>query len=92
MALWRRIIERPVIWWQIPMGVPSSTPGGTPGHYRDNRVRYIFDHPEDFAAIGGLAVIFGEGAENQTTPATDEGQFNSAAAAYAAAPVALPPL
>ena len=30
--------RRPIIWWQIPFGVPSATPGGSADHYRDNRV------------------------------------------------------
>jgi hypothetical protein len=28
----------PILFWQTPMGVPSTTPGGTPKHYRDNHV------------------------------------------------------
>ena len=28
-------LHRPVLWWQVPFGVPSNTPGGTAGHYRD---------------------------------------------------------
>lgn len=43
----------PLLWWQLPFGVPSDTAGGTPGHYRDNRVRYLFDHPDEFVAVGG---------------------------------------
>ncbi|HEU5073049.1 MAG TPA: hypothetical protein VFU02_02735, partial [Polyangiaceae bacterium] len=45
---WARAISeglgKPMLWWQVPFGVPSETPGGTPGHYRDNRVKYIFEH------------------------------------------------
>ncbi|MBN1653818.1 MAG: hypothetical protein JXA30_08585, partial [Deltaproteobacteria bacterium] len=46
-------VGRPILWWQIPFGVPSSTPGGTPGHYRDNRVKYIFEHIDEFIEAGG---------------------------------------
>src|SRR5438105_3250413 len=56
----------PVIWWQTPMGVPSSSPGGTPGHYRDNREDYFLKHPSELTAVGGLAVVFSAGASNQT--------------------------
>jgi hypothetical protein len=80
----------PIIWWQIPFGVPSDTPGGTAGQYRDNRVRYIFSHIEEFIAAGGLAAAFGVGAQNQTFIDTDGGQFQDAVTAYFDAPVPLP--
>src|SRR6185369_7569426 len=59
-------LEKPIIWWQIPFGVPSDTPGGSAGHYRDNRVHYIFNHVEEFIDAGGVAAAFGTGAGNQT--------------------------
>ena len=34
-------VGKPMLWWQTPFGVPSTTPGGTSGKYRDNRVHYI---------------------------------------------------
>lgn len=83
-------LGHPMIWWQIPFGVPSSTPGGTAGHYRDNRVHYIFSHIDEFVAAGGLGVTFGVGAANQTYIDTDGGQFKTAVAGYFKAPVALP--
>jgi hypothetical protein len=83
-------IGHPLIWWQIPFGVPSTTKGGTAGHYRDNRVHYIFSHIAEFVAAGGLAVTFGTGAANQTYITTDGDQFKNAVAAYYKAPVALP--
>ncbi len=51
----------PVIWWQTPEGVPSAIPGGSPGHYRDNRAHYFLTHPTQLTAVGGLAVVFGMG-------------------------------
>ena len=78
------------MWWQIPFGVPSTTPGGTAGHYRDNRVHYIFSHIDEFVAAGGLGVTFGTGAGNQTYITTDGDQFKNAVAGYFSAPVALP--
>jgi len=83
-------LGKPLIWWQTPLGVPSSTPGGTQGHYRDNRVHYIFSHPQEFVDAGAVGVVFGTGADGQTSIATDNGQFKAAAAAYFAHPTPLP--
>jgi len=80
----------PVIWWQTPMGVPSSSPGGTPGHYRDNRESYFLKHPSELTAVGGLAVVFGAGASNQTALATDGGQYQALSTAYLSTPAPLP--
>jgi hypothetical protein len=78
------------LWWQVPFGVPSDTPGGTAGCYRDNRVRYIFNHVDEFIAAGGAGAFFGVGAANQTYITTDGGQFKNAITRYFAAPVAIP--
>jgi hypothetical protein len=83
-------VGKPMLWWQTPFGVPSATAGGTAGHYRDNRVKYIFDHPDEFVAAGGLGVVFGTGAGNQTYIDTDNGQFKTAVAKYFASPTPLP--
>jgi hypothetical protein len=83
-------VGRPMIWWQVPFGVPSAAPGGTSGHYRDNRVHYIFSHIPELVAAGGLGVAFGVGAANQTYIDTDGGQFKGAVAEYYKHPVALP--
>ena len=83
-------LGRPMVWWQIPFGVPSDTPGGTSGHYRDNRVHYLFSHVQEFVDAGGLGAVFGTGAGNQTDPTTDGGQFKTAVAGYYAHPLALP--
>jgi hypothetical protein len=80
----------PILWWQIPFGVPSDTPGGSAGRYRDNRVRYIFSHIQEFIDAGGVGAAFGVGAGNQTYIDTDGGQFRNAVNAYFADPVALP--
>ena len=83
-------IGKPVLWWQVPFGVPSTTMGGTAGAYRDNRVHYIFSHIGEFVAAGGLGVTFGVGAGNQTYITSDGGQFRNAVTAYFASPVTLP--
>ena len=58
--------------------MPSATPGGTAGHYRDNRVHYVFSHIGEFVAAGGLGITFGVGAGNQTYITTDGDQFKNA--------------
>lgn len=80
----------PMMWWQVPFGVPSSTPGGTAGHYRDNRVHYMFSHVSEFIVAGGVGAAFGTGAGNQTYIDTDGNQFKNAVSSYFASPVALP--
>jgi hypothetical protein len=80
----------PIMWWQVPFGVPSDTPGGTSGKYRDNRVRYFFAHVDEFVAAGGFAAAFGTGAGNQTYITTDGGQFKNAVTGYFAKPAVLP--
>lgn len=84
------ILDKPILWWQLPFGVPSDVPGGTPGHYRDNRVKYVFEHPEELVAAGGLGALFGTGAGEQTYITSDGGQFEAAVTAYYANPVPLP--
>ena len=84
-----KVMNTPVLLWQTPFGVPSTTPGGTDGHYRDNRVRYLFSHMSEVAAAGGLGVVFGAGAAKQTTPDTDGGQFKTALDKYLTTPVDL---
>jgi len=79
-----------LLWWQMPLGVPSSTRGGEAGHYRDNRVRYLFSHVDEFVAAGGVGAVFGVGAGNQTYITTDGGQFKDAVTAYFASPTPLP--
>ncbi len=83
-------VGKPLLWWQMPFGVPSDTPGGTADHYRDNRVKYLFEHPDEFAAVGGLGAVFGTGAGNQTYITSDNGQFESAVSQYLTAPTLLP--
>jgi len=80
----------PVLWWQMPMGVPSTTKGGSVGHYRDNREHYFLTHPKELTAVGGFGVVFGNGEVNQTTINSDGGQYQSLLSNYLAAPAALP--
>jgi hypothetical protein len=82
-------LNLPVMWWQVPFGVPSTTPGGTAGHYRDNRVHYFFGHVGEFVAAGGVGIAFGVGAGNQTYINTDGNEFHDAVTQYFASPTAL---
>jgi hypothetical protein len=81
-----KALKKPLMWWQLPLGVASNTPGGTSGHYRDNRVSYVFSHIPEFVAAGGVGAVFGVGAGNQTTIQTDGGQFKRAVTKYFQAP------
>jgi hypothetical protein len=82
-------VALPALWWQTPLGVPSSQCGGTADHWRDNRVHYFFTHVDQLVAAGGFGAAFGTGAGGQTTVDTDGDQFKDAAAAYAASPYPL---
>ncbi len=83
-------LGKPLLWWQLPLGVPSDVPGGTVGRYRDNRVRYLFNHVDEFVAVGGVGAAFGVGSRNQTFITTDGDQFKQAVRNYFADPMPLP--
>lgn len=80
----------PVVWWQMPFGAPSATPGGTVNHYRDNRVHYFLTHASEVTAVGGLAVVFGAGETSQTNITTDGNQFQVLSLQYLNTPQPLP--
>lgn len=65
----------PLIWWQTPLGAPSSTPGGTDGHYRDNHVDYMLKNTAQYSDIGTFGIVFSGGAGYQTSITTDGGEF-----------------
>jgi hypothetical protein len=68
------------LWWQVPYGHVGLE--DVCDRYQDNRVAYVFDHPEEFTAGGALGVAFGAGAGCMTTPATDDDYFIGRAQAY----------
>ncbi|TFZ09018.1 hypothetical protein EZ216_03400 [Ramlibacter humi] len=84
------VVGLPLVWWQTPMGVPSATPGGSNGQWRDNRVQYFLTHAADLVAAGGLGAVFSWGASGQTSIDTDGGQYKRLSEAYLASPAALP--
>jgi len=80
----------PILFWQTPMGVPSATPGGTPGHYRDNREHYMLTNPARYTAIGTFAIVFSAGGSTSATITTDGGQFARLLQVYLASPAPFP--
>ena len=80
----------PLIWWQTPLGVASSTFGGSVNAFRDNRVRYFLTHASEIVAAGGLGVVFSAGHGTQTNINTDGGQFRTLHKNYLASPAVLP--
>ena len=80
----------PILFWQTPLGVPSATPGGSPGHYRDNRVHYMLTHPTEYSAIGVFAIVFSGGGSTSANITTDGGQFARLFQAYLANPAPFP--
>jgi hypothetical protein len=79
----------PALEWQTPMGLPSTTCGGTNEHWRDNRAHYFFGHVTDLIDAGLAGMTFGTGAGGQTNLATDGDSVKNAVIAYRAAPVAM---
>jgi hypothetical protein len=82
--------QLPILYWQTPLGVPSTTPGGTPGHFRDNHVQYMLTHPTEYTAAGAFAIVFSGGGSTSANITTDGGQFARLFKAYLANPAPLP--
>jgi hypothetical protein len=82
-------LQRPALEWQTPMGLPSTTCGGSDQHWRDDRVHYFFGHVAGLVDAGVAGMTFGTGAGGQTNLGTDGNQLKTAAQAYMAAPVAM---
>ena len=82
--------QLPLLWWQTPMGVPSATPGGRPGAFRDNKMDYFLNHASEMVNAGGFGVVFSQGHTSQTTLDTDRGQYKRLSGIYFNSPVKLP--
>jgi hypothetical protein len=63
----------PNLWWQVPVGNMSMP--GYDQHWKDNRLDYFLDHPQEVAAAHGIGMIFGAGEQMQTNPSTDNGHL-----------------
>ena len=77
----KNIINKPLVWWQIPLGNAESPNtnaaypfSGLQG-FKDNRVDYFMSHTDEIVSLGGVLIAFGAGAGNQTNPLTDGGNF-----------------
>lgn len=80
----------PLIWWQTPLGVPSTQPGGTRNAFRDNRAEYFLTHGAEVVAAGGMGLVFSAGHPTQTNITTDGGQFRRLLRQYRTSPTPLP--
>ncbi|HWE25796.1 MAG TPA: hypothetical protein VG496_17790 [Myxococcales bacterium] len=66
-------IGRPALWWQLPLGNMSLP--DVPRQWQDNRVDYLFAHPDEVAKTNAFGMVFGAGDSQQTTPSTDGGNL-----------------
>jgi hypothetical protein len=66
-------VGKPTVMWQIPLGNMSQN--NTANHWQDNRVDYLFAHLPDVAKSDIVALLFGAGESQQTTPETDGGNL-----------------
>jgi len=71
---------KPNLWWQLPVG--NMTLPGYEKQWKDNRLDYFFDHPEEVSAAHGLGMVFGAGELAQTNPATDNTHLVNRTNAY----------
>jgi hypothetical protein len=87
-----RATRTKVALWQIPLGNRSLP--DTDRRYRDNRVEWWLGarrraHLREARRAGIVALLFGAGAEGNTTPQTDGGLFYRLARRYYRAPLRL---
>ncbi|MEV4560401.1 RICIN domain-containing protein [Kitasatospora sp. NPDC049285] len=66
-------VGKPVVLWQIPLG--NMAQNNTPGHYKDDKVDWLFSHLDQTANAHVGALLFGAGWSEQTTPETDGGNL-----------------
>jgi hypothetical protein len=66
-------VGRPMVLWQIPVG--NMAQNNTTSHYRDDKVDYLFSHMSQVADAHVVALLFGAGQQDQTTPETDGGNL-----------------
>jgi hypothetical protein len=65
------LIGKPMVLWQIPLG--NSQQNNTPNHYKDNLVETLFSHMGELRDANVVAMMFGSGGSQQTSPETDGG-------------------
>jgi len=80
LRLWNLKSGKRWVLWQIPIGNSASlnvvNNGGLGQGYKDNRAEYFFAngtaHLSKFADVGVIALLFGAGADGQSTYTTDQ--------------------
>jgi hypothetical protein len=77
-------VGKPILWWQVPVG--NMQLPNTNQRWKDNRLDYFFDHPNEVAAAHGAGALFGAGNDEQTTPETDGKHLIARMKTYAGAP------
>lgn len=75
-------LQKPAMWWQVPVGTMSQPNTNT--RWKDNRVDYFFANTADLVAANSMGMMFGAGAEGQTTPSTDGGNLVNRTRSYQA--------
>ncbi|MFL5321138.1 MAG: hypothetical protein ACJ790_15870 [Myxococcaceae bacterium] len=68
-------LNKPAMFWQTPVGnlaLPNVS-----GAWKDNRVDYFFDHPDELAKAGVFGAVFGSGGDGMTEPENDQGNLRS---------------
>jgi hypothetical protein len=74
-------LKLPAIWWQTPYGNMSLPDQDL--SWRDNRLDYFFDHPDELVRANTVGFVFGAGESHQTRADTDRGHFVQRAQGYA---------
>jgi hypothetical protein len=76
LAFYKSIAEaagKPLVLWQIPVG--NMRLDNTLNHYRDDKVDYFFSHMEQVADAHIVALLFGAGHHETTSPESDGGNL-----------------
>jgi hypothetical protein len=67
------VVGKPTVLWQLPLG--NMAQNNTPNHWQDNRVDYLFSHLAEVTDARIVALLFGAGQPDQTTPESDGGNL-----------------
>ncbi|MGW2816417.1 RICIN domain-containing protein [Streptomyces sp. NPDC001415] len=73
-------VGKPVVLWQIPLG--NMAQNNTFGHYKDDKVDWLFSHMDQVANAHVSALLFGPGQQEQTTVESDGGNLIRKTIAY----------
>lgn len=83
LAFYKLITEgtgKQLVLWQIPLG--NMAQNNTLNHYQDDKVDYFFSHMTQVADSHVVALLFGAGQQEQTTPETDGGNLINKTISY----------